>query len=117
MVSEGGFAVRLLDLVGCRVALELKDLIGVDDWGLWIHVVFYVGHDELCLCIVWCKMLFGFSVVEKGTRLGDSIPGNATLDMERAPDGMSCSGSGGPTFRGCPCSTWKRQLPQWTTDQ
>lgn len=46
VVLQRGFAVRCLDLVFGRVALEAKDLVRVDDGRLAVHVVFNVGHGE-----------------------------------------------------------------------
>lgn len=62
--SESGLAVRLLDLVGGRVALEPKDLVGVDDRRRWVHAVFIVGHDESGLGWVLCVFVLLYCVVQ-----------------------------------------------------
>lgn len=48
VVFQRSFAVRCLDLVRGRVALEPEDLVGVHDGRFRVHVIFNVRHGELC---------------------------------------------------------------------
>lgn len=48
MVLQRSLAVRLFDLVRRRIALQPEDLVWVNDWRFGLHVIFDVGHVEVC---------------------------------------------------------------------